>query len=127
MTMRAMLLEPDFYKAGVSGNPVFSHEDMLFYAEPFIGLPSDRPDTYADGDLFKRAEGLQGDLRIIASGLDVNATLAHTMRMTDILVKAEKDFDLVILPAANHSAGCCGEAYFNYVTGSVVQHFMNNL
>ena len=127
MTMRAMLLAPDFYKAGVSGNPVYSHEDMLFYAEPFIGLLSEKPEAYADGDLFKRAGDLQGDLRIIASGLDVNATFAHTMRMTDELIKAEKDFDLIVMPGMNHSVSCCGTVYFNYITGSVVQHLMNNL
>ena len=127
MTMRAMLLEPDFYKAGVSGNPVYSHEDMLFYPEPFIGLPADAPETYADGDLFRRVGNLDGNLRIIASGLDVNATFAHTMRMTDELIKAKKDFDLIVMPGMNHNVRCCGPAHFDYIAGSVVQYLMNSL
>ena len=48
------------------------------------------------------AERLKGHLLLVAGDADDNVHPANTFRMVDALIKAGKDFDLVILPGQGH-------------------------
>ena len=48
------------------------------------------------------AANLQGKLLLAHGDLDDNVHPAHTMRLVDALVKANKDFDMLFLPNATH-------------------------
>ncbi|ONI88292.1 S9 family peptidase [Actinosynnema sp. ALI-1.44] len=50
---------------------------------------------------------LQGKLQLIHGGMDTNVNIVNTMRVVDSLIAADKDFDLVVIPRAEHT-------YFGY-------------
>ena len=52
----------------------------------------------------QRAHQLQGKLLLIVGELDRNVDPASTMQVVDALVKADKDFDLLVIPGAGHGA-----------------------
>ncbi len=99
---RALLMYPDFYRVAVatSGN----HDNavnLAMWAEHYHG------DVSAEG---KRAisnaslaENLRGKLLLIHGELDDNAHPYMTMRLVDALIKADKDFELIIIPGAEHA------------------------
>ena len=51
------------------------------------------------------AHKLQGKLLLIVGELDTNVPFESTMRVVDALIKARKDFDLLVVPGMNHSDG----------------------
>ena len=55
------------------------------------------------------AHRLTGKLLLIVGELDRNVDPASTMQVVSALVKADKDFDLLVVPGAGH--GSAGSAY----------------
>lgn len=103
MTIRAMVTAPDFYKAGVATNPVADHYDHMAYAiEPYMGLPQDNKEAYEKSSSLKLAHKLKGKLLLIHSTNDVNATFSSTMKMCEALIRADKPFDLLVMPNQDH-------------------------
>lgn len=98
---RALLAYPQRYKVAVASSP---DQDLLCYlgywAEKYQGLPIDgRYRNQANAAL---AEALQGRLLMIHGELDDNVNPYATPRFVDALIRADKDFDLLIVPGANH-------------------------
>jgi Prolyl oligopeptidase family len=48
---------------------------------------------------------LQGDLLLVVGELDTNVDPSSTMQVVNQLIKHNKNFDLLVVPGANHSAG----------------------
>jgi len=48
---------------------------------------------------------LQGKLMLVVGEMDDNVPPESTMRFVDALIKADKDFDLVVVPGAGHGNG----------------------
>ncbi|MBM3311388.1 MAG: S9 family peptidase [Candidatus Aminicenantes bacterium] len=101
-TLRAMLTAPDVYRAGVSYFPVADLVDHIPVAERTMGLPGDNPDGYARASNLKLAQKLQGDLLLIGGTSDINAPLTAVMKMADALIKAGKQFRMLVMPGQNH-------------------------
>ncbi|MFI6289905.1 DPP IV N-terminal domain-containing protein [Streptomyces sp. NPDC051018] len=100
-TVRAMCLYPDFYKVGVSqcGN----HDQRFFqlaWGETYDG-PLDA-ERYARSSNVELADRLTGRLLLIHGEMDDNVHPHLTMRLVDRLIAANKDFDLLIVPGAEH-------------------------
>lgn len=98
MTVAAMGIYPDFYKAGVasSGN----HDNMLynrFWGESYQGFEQ----PYTNNETL--AGHIKGPLMLVAGESDANVNPAQTMRMADALIRADKDFELLILPGQSHT------------------------
>lgn len=101
-TVRALCAFPEFYKVGVSlaGN----HDQRMYHAlwgERYDG-PYDA-DTYARSSNVEIADRLVGKLLLMHGELDDNVTPHQTMRLVDALLAADKDFDLLIVPGAEHA------------------------
>ncbi|SDU47120.1 S9 family peptidase [Jiangella alkaliphila] len=99
---RSMLLAPDFFKVAVSS--AGDHDDATYHAwwgERFFGLP----DEFDYGPHANAADvgNLQGKLLLAHGAMDDNVTPHLTMRLVDALIDANKDFDLFIVPNADHS------------------------
>jgi dipeptidyl aminopeptidase/acylaminoacyl peptidase len=79
-------------------------QDLLCYlgywAEKYQGLPID--ERYASQANAALAAALRGKLLLIWGELDDNVNPYGSMRFIDALVAADKDFDLLVLPGANH-------------------------
>ena len=108
-TATAMFRYPDVFKVGVAqaGNHNnLSYEDD--WAERYHGLLRKRPDgtsNYTGQDNAAYAKHLQGKLFLIHGMMDDNVPPQNTLLVVDALVKANKDFDLLLLPHARHSFG----------------------
>ncbi|MCC6317150.1 MAG: DPP IV N-terminal domain-containing protein [Gemmatimonadaceae bacterium] len=104
----AMLRFPDFYRVAVStaGN----HDNRTYYhgwGERFQGIfqrdSAKGTDNYAQAANKTFASNLKGKLFLIHGDMDDNVHPAHTIALVDALVKANKSFDLLVLPDADHN------------------------
>jgi len=76
--------------------------DKIWWNEQWMGWPVGP--HYAESSNVTQAHRLQGKLMLIVGELDRNVDPASTMQVVDALVKADKDFDLVVIPGAGHGA-----------------------
>jgi dipeptidyl-peptidase 4 len=104
--VRAMLDFPDVFTVGVaeSGMHDFRYVNAGL-AEPYNG-PYDEA-TYAVASNVDSADRLAGKLLLIHGGLDDRVAPQLTLRLAERLIAADKDFDLLIVPDADH-------IYFGY-------------
>lgn len=103
-TAAAMFLFPDFYKVGISESG--NHDNRNYeddWGERYIGLLSG--DNYEKQANQNYAKNLKGKLMLAHGGMDDNVPPYNTYLVVDALVKANKDFDLVIFPNARHGYG----------------------
>ena len=52
-----------------------------------------------------QAHKLTGKLLLTVGELDKNVDPASTMQVANALIKADKDFDIIVFPGAGHGAG----------------------
>lgn len=100
-TVRAMCAFPDFYQVGVS---LCGNHDQRYYhlawGETYDG-PLDE-ETYARSSNPEIAHRLEGKLLLIHGEMDDNVHPHQTMLLVDRLIAANKDFELLIVPGAEH-------------------------
>ena len=94
VALSAMLAYADFYKVGVSNNACAN--SRMLAAQGM--LPID--ETYPS--LEKLAENLQGKLLIMSGMLEWAMPIAMTFRLIEALQKANKRFDMLLLPNVGH-------------------------
>jgi dipeptidyl aminopeptidase/acylaminoacyl peptidase len=102
--VRAMTERPDFYKVGIaaSGN----HDDRLdkaIWNEQWMGFPLGI--QYEANSNITWAGKLEGKLLLAYGELDENVPPAATLRLVDALLRADKSFELLVLPGADHILG----------------------
>ncbi len=103
-TAAAMFNFPDFYKVGISESG--NHDNRNYeddWGERYIGLVSGK--NYEKQANQINAKNLKGKLLIAHGGMDDNVPPYNSYLVVDALVKANKDFDLVIFPNARHGYG----------------------
>ncbi|MCY7354187.1 MAG: S9 family peptidase [Lysobacter sp.] len=126
-TATAMFKYPDFFKVGIaeSGN----HDNRNYeddWAEKWQGLEVKRKDgssNYDDQANQNHAGKLKGKLFLIHGMMDDNVPPSNTLLVVDALVKANKDFDLLLLPHARHGYGVDAA----YVTRRRWDYFVEHL
>ncbi len=102
--MSALLFHPDFYKVAVSSCGCHDNRmDKIWWNEQWMGYPIGP--HYEECSNVINAHKLQGKLMLIVGEMDDNVDPASTMQVVDALVKAEKDFELLVLPGTNHTLG----------------------
>lgn len=108
-TAAAMFRYPEFYKVGISESG--NHDNRNYeddWGERYIGLlvkNEEGEDNYKAQANQNYAENLQGKLLLAHGGMDDNVPPYNTYLVVDALVKANKDFDLIIFPNARHGFG----------------------
>lgn len=98
---RLILDAPDFFKVCVSGEG--NHDDRINHAwwgEKFYGLVDEF--DYEKAANVSVAHQLKGKLLLMHGELDDNALYHHTIRLAKALIEANKDFDLLVMPNADH-------------------------
>jgi len=102
-TVRGLLLYPDFYKVGVADCGCHDNRmDKVWWNELWMGYPIGP--HYAEQSNVTQAHRLQGKLLLVVGELDRNVDPASTMQVVDGLIRADKDFDLLVIPGAGHGA-----------------------
>jgi len=100
-TGRAMLAFPETYKVGVAS--AADHDfrmEKAWWPEMYQGWPVD--DTYHEISNITNAKNLQGKLLLVHGGMDDNVNPSATFKLAEALIKADKEFDLLILPSQRH-------------------------
>jgi len=100
----ALLFHPEFYKVAVSSCGCHDNRmDKAVWNEQWMGYPVGP--HYAEQSNVTNAHKLQGKLLLIVGELDTNVPPQSTLQVVDALIKAGKDFGLLVLPGAGHSSG----------------------
>ena len=100
----AMLTHPEFYKVAVSSSGCHDNRsDKVWWNELWMGYPvSPHYREQANPTL---AANLKGKLLLVHGDLDDNVHPAATLQLVEALIKANKDFDLLIIPNKRHNLG----------------------
>jgi dipeptidyl aminopeptidase/acylaminoacyl peptidase len=109
----AVLFHPEFYKVAVANSGCHDNRlDKASWNEQWMGyMPPDKiwskdaDNWYSQCSNIDNAAKLMGKLFLIVGELDDNVPVESTFRFVDALIKAHKDFDLLVVPGANHGAG----------------------
>jgi dipeptidyl-peptidase-4 len=107
MTLYA-LTHSDRFKAGIAVAPVTSWRNYdSIYTERYMGLPKDNPTAY-DNSIASAAGSLHGSLLLVHGTSDDNVHFQNTIQMTDALIKAGKQFRLMVYPDKTHGISGAG-------------------
>jgi len=102
--LRGMLMHGDFYKVAVSVCGCHDNRmDKIWWNELWMGWPVGP--HYAQQSNVTQAHRLQGNLLLIVGELDTNVDPASTMQVVNALIKANKDFDMLVVPGGGHGIG----------------------
>jgi dipeptidyl aminopeptidase/acylaminoacyl peptidase len=102
--MAALLFHPEFYKVGVASSGCHDNRmDKILWNEQWMGWPVGP--HYAASSNVENASRLKGKLLLIVPEMDTNVDPSSTMQVVNALIKANKKFDLLFVPGANHGAG----------------------
>jgi dipeptidyl aminopeptidase/acylaminoacyl peptidase len=110
--LRGMLTAPGVFKAGYAGAPGALEEDASVN-EPNMGLIANNPSGYAAASNIALAGNLRGALKFMHGTSDTSASLSTTMRMADALIKADKQFELLLIPNRGHNSNGPDDLYYN--------------
>ena len=103
MAANGVLRRPDVFKAAVAMAPVTDWADYdTHYTERYMGLLPESKRAYDEGSLLPLAKGLRRPLLLIHGTADDNVYYRHTLRLTDALVRAGRDFEVLPLPGVTH-------------------------
>jgi len=102
--MGALLFHPEFYKVSVSSCGCHDNRmDKIWWNEAWMGYPIGP--QYDSCSNVTNAYKLKGKLLLMVGEVDDNVDPASTMQVVNALIKANKDFDFVLLPGMNHTSG----------------------
>jgi dipeptidyl aminopeptidase/acylaminoacyl peptidase len=127
-TAAAMFKYPDFFKVGISESG--NHDNRLYeddWGERYQGLLVRKPDGTDNYDIEANqthAKNLKGKLFLAHGTMDDNVPPVNTLVVVDALVKAGKDFDLLMLPNAAHGFGNATYYMMRRRWDYFVQHLM---
>ena len=119
MSTAAMFAYPDIFKVAVSN--AGNHDNSVYnrwWSEKHNGVKeniSDKGDTTFSYMIDKNpdiAKNLKGKLLLIHGEIDNNVHPANTLRVVNALIKANKRFDMLILPTQRHGFGDMSEYWF---------------
>jgi dipeptidyl aminopeptidase/acylaminoacyl peptidase len=119
----AVLFHPDFYKAAVANSGCHDNRlDKASWNEQWMGYPVGP--QYSECSNIDNAWRLKGKLFLIVGEMDSNVPPESTLRFADALIRARKDFDLLVVPGADH--GIRGPA-FAYAERRMRDFFVHSL
>jgi dipeptidyl-peptidase-4 len=126
-TGAAMFHYPDFFKVGIaeSGN----HDQRDYeddWAEKWAGLEVKNADGTSNYDSQANqnfVKNLKGKLLLAHGSMDNNVPMNNTLLVVEALIKANKDFDLLIIPNVAHGYGEATQ----YMTRRRWDYFVKNL
>jgi dipeptidyl-peptidase 4 len=102
--MAALLWHGDFYKAAAADCGCHDNRmDKIWWNEQWMSWPVDK--SYEDSSNVVHAGRLTGALLLTVGELDTNVDPASTMQVADALIRANKDFELIVFPGGGHGAG----------------------
>ena len=131
MSTAAILQYPDFFKVAVScaGN----HDNRIYnrwWSETHHGVKevvTDKGDTtfvYQIKTNPEIAKQLKGHLMLVHGDIDNNVHPGNSLRVVDALIRANKRFDMLVLPQQRHSFGDMDEYFYWRLVDYFSQHLL---
>lgn len=101
---RALLAFGDFYTVAVSDCGCHDNRmDKIWWNELWMGWPIGP--HYEEQSNVTNAHKLQGKLLLTVGEVDRNVDPASTMQVVNALIKADRDFELIVFPGKGHGIG----------------------
>ena len=100
----ALLFHPEFYHVAYSNSGCHDNRmDKIWWNEQWMGWPIGP--HYAAASNVDNAHKLKGRLMLLVPEMDTNVDPSSTMQVVNALIRANKTFELVVVPGAGHGAG----------------------
>ena len=126
MTCMAMFNAADYFQVGVSVAPVTHWRDYdTIYTERYMGLPQENPEGYKEGSPLTHVDKLKGKLLLVHGTLDDNVHFQNAVQLAYELIKAGKQFDLMIYPRKDH--GIYGDNARPHLFTMITDFLLSNL
>jgi dipeptidyl aminopeptidase/acylaminoacyl peptidase len=107
-SMGALLFHPEFYKVAVSYAGCHDNRmDKIWWNEQWMGWPVAA--QYSASSNVEHAHKLQGQILLVVGELDTNVDPSSTLQVVSALMRANKNFDFLMIPGAEHNAGRGGQ------------------
>ena len=130
MSTAALLMYPDFFDVAVScaGN----HDNNIYnrwWSEKHHGISEVERDgetifEYHISANHELAERLKGNLLLVHGDIDENVHPGCTLRVVDALIRANKRFDMLLLPGQRHGFGDMNEYFFWRMADYFSEHLL---
>ena len=130
MSTAAILMYPDFFDVAVScaGN----HDNNIYnrwWSEKHHGINEVEKDgetvfEYHISANHELAERLKGNLLLVHGDIDENVHPGCTLRVVDALIRANKRFDMLLLPGQRHGFGDMNEYFFWRMADYFSEHLL---
>ena len=102
--LAALLFHGDFYKAAYAACGCHDNRmDKIWWNEQWMGYPIDQ--SYIESSNVENAKNLQGKLMLLVGEMDDNVDPSSSYQVVNALIKANKDFEFILLPGARHTMG----------------------
>ena len=103
MSAIALMRAPETFKVGISGAPV-THWDGYdtHYTERYMGTPASNAEGYEVSAVMHHVDQLSGHLMLVHGLIDENVHFRHSARLIQALIKAKKDYELLMFPNERH-------------------------
>jgi dipeptidyl aminopeptidase/acylaminoacyl peptidase len=121
--MGALLFHPEFYRVAVSNSGCHDNRmDKMWWNEQWMGWPVGP--QYSESSNVDNAWRLKGKLMLVVGEMDHNVDPSSTYQVVDRLIRADKTFDLLVVPGADH--GTRGP-WSQYTSRNLFDYFVRNL
>ncbi|QEC54132.1 prolyl oligopeptidase family protein [Anseongella ginsenosidimutans] len=119
----ALMLFSGFYKVAVASSGDHDHRmEKAWWPEMYMGWPVDS--AYHLQSNITMADKMQGKLLLVHGGIDENVNPSATFKLAEALIRAGKNFDMLIIPGSGH--GYTGH-YGEYFTRKRWNYFIEHL
>ncbi len=107
---RALLAHPEFYTVAVSDCGCHDNRvDKIWWNELWMSWPIEKHYAEQSNTNPAMVEQFKGKLMLVVGELDKNVDPASTFQVANALIRADKDFDLLVIPGTGH--GACETPY----------------
>ncbi len=122
----ALLEFPDFYKVAVASSADHDFRmEKAWWPEMYMGWPVDS--SYEQVSNITMAPNLKGKLLLVHGGLDDNVNPSATHKLAEALIKADKEFELLIIPSQRHGyQGSYAKYFLKKRWNYFVQHLLGS-
>lgn len=126
MSANAIFQAPKVFSTAIAVAPVTSWRFYdTIYTERYMQTPQENPSGYDQNSPLTHAENLEGNLLLVHGTSDDNVHVDNTMKLIDVLVRANKDFDWLIYPDRNH--GIYGGNTRLHLYNKMTEYILNHL
>ena len=126
MSANAIFQAPEVFSTAIAVAPVTSWRFYdTIYTERYMQTPQENPSGYDQNSPLTHAENLIGNLLLVHGTSDDNVHVDNTMKLVDVLVRANKNFDWLIYPDRDH--GIYGGNTRLHLYNKMTEYILNHL